>query len=469
MEKLHERFNVSFLDCERFLWTALKAVFSEHLRQLLELLDEEICRHRDKDRYKVLETVSREVETLVGPVRFRRRCYLDVQTGERVYLLDEVLQLPKRSRISPGLIMALALLGTQCPSYRMAEDNIREVFGERICSHETVRQVILQVGRKLQVEQAQQRESPQGKLKVPVLLLEVDGLWTSLQREKDPSKEIRILVSHEGWERRHPCSNEYMLRNKLHFTWDGRTEEFWEEASRYLVARYDLENTLVVINGDRASWIRKGVQWFPRAIYQVDRFHLQRDIRSLLKGQPERQKIAKEAFEASDEGLFLATLAEAAAQEKDPKLRRKLEAFVADLSSMPEALRDYRKRLPDYGIDPEGFRGLGAAESQMDLFSNRLKKRGQSWRLPGLRAILATLTAGFEGRLHQSAEQLERAEQLLQRKKLHLSAGRIMGKLGSAIAEPRSGHLPVTERGRNASGGLSLLMRRLSHPLFSTT
>ncbi len=39
---------------------------------------------------------------------------------------------------------------------------------------------------------------------------------------------------------------------------------------------------MVVINGDRASWIRAGVDYFPKAIYQVDRFHVKRDLRRLL-------------------------------------------------------------------------------------------------------------------------------------------------------------------------------------------
>ncbi|MDR9786489.1 MAG: UPF0236 family protein [Peptococcaceae bacterium MAG4] len=35
--------------------------------------------------------------------------------------------------------------------------------------------------------------------------------------------------------------------------------------------------------------------------------------------------------------------------------------------------------------------GMGAAESNMDRFANRVKKRGQSWRRYGLQAIFQLL------------------------------------------------------------------------------
>src|SRR5690606_19391198 len=125
-------------------------------------------------------------------------------------------------------------------SYRSAAESLKSLFGERVLSHESIRQVIQVVGKKLRTEEANQREFPAGKDKVPVLFLEVDGLWTSLQKEKSSSTETRILVSHEGWKPRYPSSEEYVLVNKRHFTYQDKPECFWEEASRYLATQYDL-------------------------------------------------------------------------------------------------------------------------------------------------------------------------------------------------------------------------------------
>ncbi|HHY37319.1 MAG TPA: hypothetical protein GX507_00040 [Clostridia bacterium] len=45
---------------------------------------------------------------------------------------------------------------------------------------------------------------------------------------------------------------------------DDPREDFWEEVSRQIYDSYDLSETIVVINGDRARWIRLGVITSPR-------------------------------------------------------------------------------------------------------------------------------------------------------------------------------------------------------------
>jgi hypothetical protein len=120
MERVREICNISFLQLEQILFQELRKEFCEAFSALLESLDDQIHAARDKKRYEVLEKVTRVVETLVGPVRFRRRCYLDRQMKKRVYLLDELCGLPQRSRIAPGLASLAAVFGATC-SYREAE------------------------------------------------------------------------------------------------------------------------------------------------------------------------------------------------------------------------------------------------------------------------------------------------------------------------------------------------------------
>ncbi|MEW6725269.1 MAG: UPF0236 family transposase-like protein, partial [Bacillota bacterium] len=81
---------------------------------------------------------------------------------------------------------------------------------------------------------------------------------------------------------------------------------------------------------------------------------------------------------------LLAALAVAEKECPDEKRQAAIRALKEDLMTMPEACRDYRVRLQEMGISAEGMRGLGAAESNMDRFANRVKKRGQSWSRRGL-------------------------------------------------------------------------------------
>src|SRR5690606_20886126 len=88
---------------------------------------------------------------------------------------------------------------------------------------------------------------------------------------------------------------------------------------------------------------------------------------------------------------FLARLAEAVAGLKDAKKRQDGEGLLKDLAEIPEAVVDYRVRLQALGLDTEGLRGMGAAESQVDTFADRVKGRGRSWSPKGLAAMMELL------------------------------------------------------------------------------
>src|SRR5699024_11041735 len=70
-----------------------------------------------------------------------------------------------------------------------------------------------------------------------------------------------------------------------------------------------------------------------------------------------------------------------------------------------DAFRDYRDILnKDQRVDTTGMRPMGAAESNMNLFSRRLKKIGCSWSLEGLKRMLNALIHHFEGTLVKQLE-----------------------------------------------------------------
>src|SRR5699024_12035251 len=52
----------------------------------------------------------------------------------------------------------------------------------------------------------------------------------------------------------------------------------------------------------------------------------------------------------------------------------------------------------------EGMRPMGAAESNMNLFSRRLKKMGYSWSFEGLSSMLHALIHRFEGTLIEAIQ-----------------------------------------------------------------
>src|SRR5690606_4984400 len=76
---------------------------------------------------------------------------------------------------------------------------------------------------------------------------------------------------------------------------------------------------------------------------------------------------------------------------KGCKKRQEGEVLLKDLVDMPEAVVDYRVRLRAMGLNTEGLRGMGAAESQVDTFADRVKGRGRKWSPRGLAAIMELL------------------------------------------------------------------------------
>jgi len=180
-----------------------------------------------------------------------------------VALLDQVLGLEKGERVSPGLAVAGVYQAVTGPSYRAASAALRQFFGHPVLSHESLRQLVLEAGKVIQEQERAARDRGEGKRWVPLLLVEADGYWVAMQRERPARREVRMLLAYEGWRPRTPGSDEFELVGRTYYCdVDGR--DFWEEASRQLYSRYDIDDrTLVVISGDRAGWIRPRGGVFP--------------------------------------------------------------------------------------------------------------------------------------------------------------------------------------------------------------
>jgi len=98
---------------------------NEATRRLLEAacrhLDEQLLEQRDKRRLETIHKKARTVLTPFGAVTIERRYYADRETGQGRYLLDEVLGLEQRQRLSPWLRQIAAALAVEMPYHRAAE------------------------------------------------------------------------------------------------------------------------------------------------------------------------------------------------------------------------------------------------------------------------------------------------------------------------------------------------------------
>src|SRR5690606_24213764 len=163
---------------------------------------------------------NRTLDTLVGPVTYRRRRYRD-RAGRYRYLLDEALSLNKRQRVSPGLAAELVMQATDQP-FREAATHRKELGLPSVVSHATIHRWTRKLGQLRCQEQEQRREAvfeageqqPWARGRDRVVFSEADELFVKAQREKVDRIGIKASITHSGWEPRYSGSKEWRLTER---------------------------------------------------------------------------------------------------------------------------------------------------------------------------------------------------------------------------------------------------------------
>lgn len=394
-------------EIEATLFRQLQSHFQVILTQVLEELDIFLMENRDHKRLAYHEKQACTMDTLFGPITIDRRKYVDRKTSDRVALLDRTLEFEGSTSLSPLLTEIAVEWAVKGPSYRDAKHRLEKLLGYPVISHEQIRQKVLQVKAK---KRTAENTKPKQK---EVLFLEVDGLHAALQQSEKSSHEIKVGIVHEGWDKRHPKSSEYELVNKSYVHTLDNGDTFWETFSRELEHLYTItEDTYVIINGDGAPWIRAGVDYFRNARYVYNHYHLKKWVKQALanRSKQERQRVY-EAYEAYDPSAMLAAIAEAEKAETDVEKKQEIATLREFVLEHQEAFQDYRVWLEENGIHTTGMRPMGAAESNMNLLSKRLKQSGYSWSLPGLGAMVNALFHQLEGSLADALKTMTKQPQ----------------------------------------------------------
>lgn len=461
---------LDFKGLERIVWLDVVGIFRKVIVEVLEAIDLQLAGERDVRRFELKGLERRRLITLVGVIEFRRRYYWDHEEKRWVYLLDEALGLAPEARKSPGLAELATVWAAHGPSYRDSRDRLEQMVGERVISHEGIRQTVHKVAEHIRAEDQRRMWQGDGRRRMQAVFIEADGICTAEQGNRGKKRdrrrrEAKLAVVHEGWRPRYGggSGKEYELINPAYIPSLEGGEAFWEAVRGVLYTRYaDLEHTWVVINGDAAEWIRAGTGHFRLALYQYDRFHLYRDLRRVLRRQPGRFQAAKAALERDDVAQFLIEVVEAEKAAATPEERADIGPMRELLVSLGEALRDYRVRLKEKGVavDP-AWRGLGAAESNVDKFSNRLKKQGRAWREEGLGAILTVQAKLYEGTLLNYLARAKTALNLPEWETVKVSTGRLVKDVARASVGVIRGRFPAAYRGSEGFGPFFRDLQRL--------
>jgi hypothetical protein len=420
--------NIDIWYLSSFISSMMRTLFRRVLEGVLSRLDSRILQSRDKQRYRFKQDIARSFQTLFGTFSYLRAYYEDRQTGKRVFLLDDVLGVDRRIQFSPVLGQLCAGLNAFGLSYRGVANILELLYGERVISHQQVREYTLRMAEKMKEVDAGKDidDQQEGESKADILFVEADGFWLSRQKEKGKGKntnsqlrskfEVQMVVVHEGWERRYKKGQgkAYRLKRPRFYTAVSEEEKktLWETVRGDLYRTYsNLDEIQIVINGDGALWIRKGVDHFRKALYQYDRFHISRDLRSALRGYTDLWKKAKKALDEDRIEELHPLLAECLMKHpsSDEERKKQILDLISRIERDQEFIVDYRKRIdPSLGKKCE-LRGLGAAEPSVKRFKHRMKSVGKAWSEKGANAIAQVLSRYLSGAYADYLEQIGQA------------------------------------------------------------
>jgi len=269
------------------------------------------------------------------------------------------------------------------PSHGAIHRWVKQVGGQRICREEEQVEALFEDG----------VVPPTTGERVEVLFAEADEVRVALQRGKRRRRvgeilpkrralrgEVRVLVCHRGWERRHPGSEEYRLLAKHVYGAVGEAERFWRGAVLSLHGYCALEQVrCTVLNGDGAGWIRQGLEYLPHCEFQLDRWHLWKEVKVGLGDHPVVMRQVWKAIRRGDTWAAIDEILRGVRQRTDADRRGAIDGLRGYLWENRDGLREYRQRGMPVAVDAT-WRGLGAAEANVDKpWAERFTKRGMSW------------------------------------------------------------------------------------------
>ena len=128
---------------------------------------------------------------------------------------------------------------------------------------------------------------------------------------------------------------------------------FWERSWLQIASHYDLAHTTqVIVGGDGAEWIRGGLAGVTSGLFQLDRFHLARELRRVLGPTG---MVAFQAARTGDDVELKRLLGEAwRTAGTDGRRHEELLQLERYLSGQRDGLVDWYRR-----VDP-GSQGAGS-------------------------------------------------------------------------------------------------------------
>lgn len=313
----------------------------------------------------------RQVVTQLGVVSYHRTYYA-CREGGHTYPIDKVVGLESYQRVSSGVGLELVDAAREM-SYARAS---RVVTGGLVTKQTVMRKI----------REAAPAVEPVARKKVPVLHVDADEDHVKLQTGN--SRIVPLVSVYEGIARN---GKRGICKNVFHCSEFGKkTEDLWEEVLTEMERRYDLTETKIYLHGDGAPWIKSGLEWLPNSTFVLDRYHVNKALKSAVSGIERKSGCQyeyhlRQALNEGDRDYFCSV--------RDSLLARWPERERTILEATNYLLSNFNA-VHIYTTDPEARNG-GATEPHVShVLSSRLSSRPMGWSPKTLKKFVPILAAG---------------------------------------------------------------------------
>lgn len=323
-----------------------------------------------KKEFESLEKDNRKIITIFGEIDFKRRYYHDKEKNERVYLLDEYFKIAPKERLLENV------------ETRLIEEAIETNYEKagKVAAYKTEisKQTIMNKISELKINVEESKVNT--KRIVDNIYCIADEDHVHLQ--KGGIEEPRLIVVYDSIMK---DGKRTKLCNKKHFggVYTGRIDDLWEEVLTYLDNTYDLDKVKhIYILGDGANWIKTGLEWLPKSINVLDKFHLMKAINSIVgkenkENEKEKAEYKRRIYRSFYELNFEETkeiVYEILSEEMEETVRTRKEKLLRYILNNKQGITNlykYQKEL--HGCSAEGHIS--------HLYSARLSSRPLGWKI----------------------------------------------------------------------------------------
>ena len=281
------------MDITHVLHRAGIRMIEETLGYLSQMLKESEIRKLD---WVVDRNGDKQLITSLGAVCYPKALFKNKEDGERVYLLDEVMDMHSHERM------------TEDAEARMLEEAVQTSYkrgGNEASildsvSKQTVKNKIHRLQFPPEDEALVEKRAPR------MLFIDVDEDHVSLQfqqkkgdltRSRNGHKNngmiTKLVYTYEGIRPESPGSKRNVLINPHYFCSDSESEDnqaFWDRIYSYTDTHYDLSRVeRIYLNGDGGAWIDAGRKGIGGIVSTIDEFHLQKYLTKMTAHMKDSQ------------------------------------------------------------------------------------------------------------------------------------------------------------------------------------